>query len=130
MRNGLDQHQHHEAAALSSPLSALDSQLSTQLIHLDVRLTYVSGHEIDGAEYERTVLAYWREHGGEVLAAFRPAAWVNGSRAADEIQHLRIPSRAQLDAYMGDPRRVALAHVRDRTIASTEVVISELLLDR
>ena len=100
------------------------------MIHLDVRLTYVPGQEADGADYERTVLGYWREHGGEVLAAFRPAAWANGMRAADEVQHLRIPSRAQLDAYMADPRRVALAHVRDRAIATTEVVMSELLLDR
>ena len=100
------------------------------MVHLDVRLTYVTGQESDGADYERTVLQLWREHGGEVLAAFRPAPWTNGSRAADEVQHLRIPSRAQLDAYMVDPRRVALAHVRDRTIASTEVVMSEELLDR
>ena len=100
------------------------------MIHLDVRLTYVTGQEADGADYERTVLRLWREHGGEVLAAFRPAPWTDGTRAADEVQHLRIPSRAQLDAYMADPRRVALAHVRDRTIASTEVVMSEDLLDR
>ena len=100
------------------------------MIHLDVRLTYAAGQESDGADYERTVLQLWREHGGEVLAAFRPAPWTDGTRAADEVQHLRIPSRAQLDAYMVDPRRVALAHVRDRTIASTEVVMSEELLDR
>jgi hypothetical protein len=100
------------------------------VIYLDVRLTYVPGQESDGADYERTVLGIWRAHGGEVLAAFRPAAYSDGSRAADEVQHLRIPSRAQLDAYMVDPRRVALAAVRDRTIASTEVVMSEVLLER
>ena len=100
------------------------------MIHLDVRLTYVPGHESEAADYERTVLGIWREHGGEVLAAFRPAPWTNGTRAADEVQHLRIPSRAQLDAYMVDPRRAALAAVRDRTIASTEVVMSEALLER
>ena len=100
------------------------------MLHLDVRLTYVPGQEADGADYERAVLQIWREHGGEVLAAFRPAPWTDGSRAADEVQHLRIPSRAQLDAYMVDPRRTALAAVRDRTIATTEVVMSEALLER
>ena len=100
------------------------------MIYLDVRLTYVAGHESDAADYERTVLQIWREHGGEVLAAFRPAVYSDGSRAADEVQHLRIPSRAQLDAYMVDPRRVALAAVRDRTIHWTEIVMSEALLER
>lgn len=100
------------------------------MLYLDVRLTYVPGQEADGADYECTVLQLWREHGGEVLAAFRPAPWADGSRAADEVQHLRIPSRVQLDAYMVDPRRVALAAVRDRTVASTEVVMSEAVLER
>jgi uncharacterized protein (DUF1330 family) len=100
------------------------------MLYLVVRLTYVAGQESEGAEYERTVLQYWREHGGEVIAAFRPAPWSDGSRAADEMQLLRIPSRAQLDAYLADARRVALASVRDRTIASTEVVMSEVLVER
>jgi hypothetical protein len=46
------------------------------------------------------------------------------------MQLLRIPSREQLDAYLADARRVALASVRDRTIASTEVVMSEEVVDR
>ena len=95
------------------------------MLHLVVRLTYVAGHESDGAEYERTVLGYFKEHGGVILAAFRPAPWDDGTRAADEIQVLRIPSRDQLDAYLNDARRLALADVRARSIASTEVVMSE-----
>ena len=100
------------------------------MLHLVVRLTYVAGQEHDGADYERTVLRYWREHGGEVLAAFTPARWSDGSRAADEVQVLSIPSRAQLDAYMVDERRLALAGVRERTIASTEVIMSEEVVER
>ena len=100
------------------------------MIYLVVHLTYVPGHETEGADYERTVLAYFREHGGEVLGAFRPAPWANGTRAADEVQLLRIGSREQIDAYMKDERRLALAPVRDRSIASTEIVMSEELLDR
>src|SRR5215210_2473931 len=100
------------------------------MIYLVVHLTYIDGNQVEGAEYERTVLAYWREHGGEVMGALRPAAWADGTRAADEIQLLRIPSRAQMDAYLADARRVALAAVRDRSVAKTELVISEEILDR
>lgn len=100
------------------------------MIYLIVHLTYVAGHEAEGAEYERTVLAYWREHGGEVIAAFRPAAWSDGTRAADETQLLRIPSRAQMDAYLADERRTALSAVRDRSVAKTELVMSEETVER
>ena len=44
------------------------------MIYLVVQLTYVPGHEAEGAEYERTVLAWFREHGGEGLGGCRPAA--------------------------------------------------------
>jgi hypothetical protein len=100
------------------------------MIYLEVRLTYVPGHEAEASEYERTVLGYFREHGGEVIAAFRPAPWANGStRAADEVQLLRIATREQIDAYMKDERRLALTPVRDRSIASTEIVMSDEMLD-
>ena len=100
------------------------------MIYLDVRLTYVPGHETEASDYERTVLAYFREYGGEVIAAFRPAPWANGTRAADEVQLLRIGSREQIDAYMKDERRLALAPIRDRSVASTEIVMSEELVER
>jgi len=100
------------------------------VIYLVVHLSYVTGHEHEGAEYERTVLSYWREHGGEVIAAFQPAAWADGTRAADEVQLLRIPSRAQLDAYLADERRAELAQVRERSIAKTDLVMSEELVER
>ena len=100
------------------------------MIYLVVHLTYVPGHEAEGSEYERTVLAYFREHGGEVLGAFRPAPWANGTRAADEVQLLRIATREQIDAYMNDERRLALVPIRDRAIAKTEIVMSEEVLER
>jgi len=100
------------------------------VIYLVVQLTYVTGHELEGAEYERIVLSYWREHGGEVIAAFQPAPWADGTRAADEVQLLRIPSREQLDAYVADERRAALAPVRERSIAKTDLVMSEELVER
>jgi hypothetical protein len=95
------------------------------MIYLVVQLTYVPGHETEGADYERTVLAWFREHGGEVLGAFRPAPWADGTRAADEVQLLRIATREQIDAYMKDERRLALIPIRDRSIAKTEIVMSE-----
>ena len=76
------------------------------------------------------MLAYFRQHGGEVLGAFRPAPWANGVRAADEVQLLRIASREQLDAFMKDERRLALTAVRDRSIRTTEIVMSEQPLVR
>ena len=100
------------------------------MIYLVVSLTCVAGHEAEASDYERAVLAFFREHGGEVLGAFRPAPWANGTRAADEVQLLRIGSREQIDAYMKDERRLALAPVRDRSIASTEIVMSDEMLDR
>ncbi|PYP76525.1 MAG: hypothetical protein DMD35_18400 [Gemmatimonadetes bacterium] len=99
------------------------------MIYLDVRLTHVPGHEAEASEYERTVLGFFREHGGEVIAVFRPAPWANGARAADEVQLLRIATREQIDAYMKDERRLALAPVRDRSIAATEIVMSGEMLD-
>jgi len=85
------------------------------VIYLVVHLIYVAGHEAEGAEYERTVLSVWREHRGDVIAAFRPAAWADGTRAADEVQLLRILSRPQRDAYLADtaaPRWHRCANVR------------------
>jgi hypothetical protein len=45
------------------------------------------------------------------------------------VQLLRIPSRAQMDEYLSDRRRLELTAVRDRAIASTEVVMSESLIE-
>ena len=38
-----------------------------------------------------------------------------------------FPSAAALDAYMGDPRRTALAADRDRAVARTEIIEVELV---
>jgi hypothetical protein len=65
-----------------------------------------------------------------VIAAFRPTAWADGTRAADEVQLLRIPSRPQLDAYLADERRATLASVRERAIDRTELIMSEALVER
>src|SRR5689334_18417153 len=97
-------------------------------MYLVVRLTYVPGKAADGSEYEHTVLRYFVEHGGEIIAAFKPLAQADGLPPADEIQILRIPTQAQLDVYLSDPRRLALSPKRAASIAVTEITISEKMV--
>jgi hypothetical protein len=99
------------------------------VIYLVVRLTWVPGKAADGAEYERTVMRFWGEHGGEIVAAFKPLAQADGLPPADEVQILRIPTQTQLDAYLSDPRRLALSPKRAASIAVTEITISERLIE-
>ena len=40
---------------------------------------------------------------------------------------IEFPSAPALDAYMGDPRRTALAADRDRAVARTEIIDVELV---
>jgi uncharacterized protein (DUF1330 family) len=76
------------------------------------------------AAYEDQVLDLVPEHGGQVLQRAR------GSGEAGqplEIQLLEFPSAAALDEYMADGRRTALADIRDRAIARTQVINVELV---
>ena len=99
------------------------------MIYLVVRLTWVPGKAAEGSDYERTVMRFWVEHGGEIIAAFKPQAQADGLPPADEVQLLRIPTQAQLDAYLSDPRRLALAPQRAASIAVTEITFSERLIE-
>ena len=99
------------------------------MIYLVVRLTWVPGKAAAGADYERSVMQFWVEHGGEIIAAFKPQAQADGLPPADEVQILRIPTQAQLDAYLSDPRRLALSPKRAASIAVTEITISEKLVN-
>lgn len=70
-------------------------------------------------DYEDRVLALVPEHGGQLLQRAR-------SDGRDpqplEIQVLRFGSQTDLDGYLDDPRRLALAEVRDRAVARTEML--------
>jgi hypothetical protein len=99
------------------------------VIYLVVRLTWVPGKAAEGSEYERAVLRFWIEHGGDIIAAFKPLAQADGLPPADEVQILRIPTQSQMDAYLSDPRRLALAPKRAASIAVTEITISEKLVE-
>lgn len=66
--------------------------------------------------YETKVTALVPVHGGELLSR------VIGDGAdghPHEVHVYRFPGQAALDAYMADPRRLALAEERDRTVEST-----------
>jgi uncharacterized protein (DUF1330 family) len=74
--------------------------------------------------YEDRVLGLIPEHGGRVLQRAR------GSGTAGqplEIQMLEFPSAQELDAYMTDDRRRALAGERDKVISRTEVIDVQLV---
>ena len=99
------------------------------MIYIVARLTFVPGKSVEGSLYEHTVLQYFVEHGGEIIAAFKPQAQADGLPPADEVQLLRIPTQQQLDAYLSDPRRLALSPMRAGTIAVTELTISERMIE-
>lgn len=76
------------------------------------------------AAYEDAVLRLVPDHGGRVVLRARNSG-AEGQPA--EIQVIEFPSAAALDAYMGDPRRTALAADRDRAVARTEIIDVELV---
>jgi uncharacterized protein (DUF1330 family) len=76
------------------------------------------------AAYEDQVLYLIPEHGGRVLQRARSS---DEGGQPTEIQLLEFPSAAALDEYMADDRRTALASVRDRAIARTQVINCELI---
>ena len=82
------------------------------------------GAEAALAAYEDTVLRLVPDHGGRVVLRARSSG-ADGQPA--EIQVIEFPSATALDAYMGDPRRTALAADRDRAVARTEVIDVELV---
>jgi len=78
----------------------------------------VPGEESGLETYEDTVLAHLPEHRGAVLQRVRGEDGATGPR---EVQILRFEDQAALDSYLEDPRRLALAEVRDRVVARTEL---------
>ena len=99
------------------------------MIYIVARLTFVPGKSVEGSLYEHTVLQYFVEHGGEIIAAFKPQAQADGLPPADEVQILRIPTQEKLDAYLSDPRRLALSPQRAASIAVTEITFSDRMID-
>lgn len=90
-----------------------------QNLTLCVLLWARPGAEAALVDYEDRVLKLVPEHGGRVLQRARSAAT---DEHPLEIQMLQFPSRAALDAYMGDGRRSALAGERDAAVEHTEII--------
>jgi uncharacterized protein (DUF1330 family) len=80
------------------------------------------GMEAALSAYEDKVLRLVAEHGGCVLER---GTVLSGSRydgePPTEVQFLEMPSEASLDAYVNDPRRLAMAGERDAAIARTDM---------
>lgn len=85
-------------------------------IELCCLLRALPGAERAMTAYEDEVLALIPEHGGEVVSR---AIGDGADGHPHEVQVLRFPGQAAIDAYMADPRRLALAGERDRTVAET-----------
>jgi antibiotic biosynthesis monooxygenase (ABM) superfamily enzyme len=87
-------------------------------LHLCCLLRARPGAEQELTAYEDKVLSLLPEHGGELLSR------VVGDGAEGrphEVHVYRFAGQGSLDAYMADPRRLALAEERDRVVASTEL---------
>ena len=72
--------------------------------------------------YEDKVLCLVAEHGGRVLqrGTVLPGSQDDGDPPA-EVQFIEMPSEANLDAYVNDPRRLAMAGEREAAIARTHL---------
>ena len=89
-------------------------------VTLCVSLWAAPGNERLLVEYEDQVLALLPGHNGRVLQRVRT---VDGDTDDPfEVHVLEFADQASFDAYMTDPRRVALADLRDRAIAQTQVL--------
>ena len=89
-------------------------------VNLCVLLWATDGGHIDLVAYEDAVLALLPEHGARVLQRVRTHDAPTDQPY--EVHLLEFPSEQALDAYLGDPRRLAFASQRDRAIARTEIL--------
>jgi hypothetical protein len=86
---------------------------------LCVMLSAAPGCEGLLIDYEDQVLPLLATHDGRVVQRLRAT---EPGVAPYEVHVLEFASDAALDRYMQDPRRAALAELRDRAIASTQVL--------
>ncbi len=87
---------------------------------LCVLLWPVDGQEDRLATYEDAVLALIPEHGGSVVSRVRRAGGDHDQPY--EVQVIELPDASALESYQADPRRMALAGLREQAIARTEII--------
>jgi uncharacterized protein (DUF1330 family) len=93
--------------------------MSRDPLTLCVLLWSHAGEDEGLSAYEDEVLGLLAEHGAVVASRVRRKEAGDGPL---EVQVLEFPGQAALDGYMSDPRRLALAELRERVVARTEVV--------
>ncbi len=94
-------------------------------LELCVLLWASDGNDDALSRYEDTVLALVPEHGGRVVSRVRR---IGDGDAPLEVQVIHLPNDAALQAYLTDPRRVALADVHREVVARTELIRVETLV--
>ncbi|MPZ51810.1 MAG: hypothetical protein GEU79_03610 [Acidimicrobiia bacterium] len=90
--------------------------MNDNVIELCCLLRARPGLEAAMSSYEDDVLALVPEHGGELVSRV-----ISGGEDGNphEIHVYRFPGQDAIDAYIVDPRRVAMAAERDRVVAET-----------
>jgi uncharacterized protein (DUF1330 family) len=78
-----------------------------------------AGRETHLGEYEDAVLALLPAHGGTVVSRVRNT---EANESATEVQVIEFVDDAALENFMADPARLALAPLRDQTVARTEII--------
>ncbi len=87
---------------------------------LCVLLWSVDGQEGRLSTYEDEVLALIPEYGGAVASRVRR---VGGDHQQPyEVQVIELPDQDAMDGYLADPRRTALASLRDEVVSRTEII--------
>ncbi|CAM3600879.1 hypothetical protein OCAE111667_17440 [Occultella aeris] len=76
------------------------------------------GNEADLSVYEDTVIALLVDHGAQIV---QRAVSGGADGSPHEVQVYRFGGQADLDRYLTDPRRTALAAERDRVVARTDL---------
>lgn len=94
-------------------------------IRLSVMLWAQEGREAELTDYEDQVLQLLPDHGARVVVRAR----TDGEQPDMplEIHIIEFPSEEALQSFMEDERRQALAPLRDRAVARTEVARVELI---
>jgi uncharacterized protein (DUF1330 family) len=77
------------------------------------------GRESDVVEFEDRVLAFLPDHGARLVSRVRSDGSVGHPL---EVQLFEFPSQESLNAYLADPRRIALSAERDSAVAKTELM--------
>lgn len=100
---------------------ALPAGVAVVCFTMCVLLWAVAGHENELSTYEDGVLALLAEHGGTVTSRVRRRDGESGELPL-EVQIVELPDEETLTRFLADPRRLAAAEVRDRSVARTELI--------